>query len=1332
MQHHIIKSQVFDVAFADAGRSYQLQNQISEIFHNQLMDGMEQLFNRLVPDDTLLSLGDVELDIGSVSYNIMEYDLTNRILDELEREINYRLALIPSKSTDENNDQQLKKIESGYTNLLEYFLLTGAMPWWATGETLNDPVAIMEHLIAKDAAMLKQLIINVGQRNYVRQRLVQQFSAQVIRSIITILEPGQAEFIFAYHTSVVNTHRQEKLIEGATNTEFDKALWLFILTYILVDRGSIFNQKMFVRSTLGQMASHYNLSYAQILALLSKALVHYNLTDVQNNNLALIISELSVDEFDDKQQPVNITSGGESAAGLVQQNVELLRYFLVFGSLPWWSEPYSESSLVSILLDLIRVVPKAISKLISTTGQNEEVRKRITTIFDDEVITAIVKLLEPANAAFIISYVAEVQVIHAKKPVVYSDSKGFKKAVWKFIFDFLLVERGSVFNERMFLESNIRKLANTYNVHYADMLLYLVQSVGQVHQASIEHAQLFQLLAGLLNDLNQQTTHLAEPKNKIESSNYSETTRNVVLKDVLLHWLTYGSIPWWGSKYFEQGPAAMFQTLFTTAPAEAFLLLKYAGTMPHIRKRVIYQIPEQLIITLLSKQPGGENAVKLYQYLVQTFNKLGKSNDLQGISNTVLLVFWDVYIAGDYKKFDNVSFIQKGIYAFIKQQGNNQNAITYQRVIAELETMFSTANETTYLKNLYASKALEHADIDLIVEGSFSTDVDIRQSLIHYLETKAPGQQDIINEVLLILKYFLDNNKLPQQFKGTNPAYVKSVIEQLLQLLKKKDNKAYKQLLSGNKNLKAFVKEDADTASLIEGSIEQLISSYLQENNQPQKENILNEALSILEHFLTTGKLPEPFAGANVQHVIKQLLLLLNYENASALKNILQRDNYLIDSRMFLHDLFTATANNAENNVSRILKEYLEKDMIRYIDQQSGFVFNSDETMAVVLNRYIKQSKGKLHLITPLLKNQAAAKYIARHYDDAQVTGLLNNNVILIGGAENLTWLKDLQLLISHNVSDTLQRGRLLALLREFNLLILGRHISISSFAAYLKQLLNFIIAAAHSNFTVLADAMLRAGSTPGLSPVFTAKLPAVLTAVNIYNNDHKTAQRIKQQLNRSNDTALQNATGVSTDKKSVETKQLKEEIKQNQQLAEEIMKDENKQLLVNSKDTIYINNAGLVLLNPFLSTYFVRLDMMTGGKFNNADTQLRAVHLLQYLVNGKSNNPEHFLVLNKVFCNVPVEEPVPAEITLTDKEIETSEQLLKAVLNSWDKLKNTSIIGLQESFLQRDGALVFKDDAWHLTVEQRGYDILLQTLPWTIGMVKTPWMDNFLYTEWI
>src|ERR1700754_1507464 len=150
MQHHIVQYQMFDVAFSNASKSYELQNKLSDVFNNQLIDGMEQLFSRLVPDDTVLTLNEVNIDVGSIAYNLIEYDLADRILAALEREINDRLALLPSKNSDEDAGQQLKNLRAGYINLLEYFLLTGAIPWWATGEQLTDPVAVIEHLITND------------------------------------------------------------------------------------------------------------------------------------------------------------------------------------------------------------------------------------------------------------------------------------------------------------------------------------------------------------------------------------------------------------------------------------------------------------------------------------------------------------------------------------------------------------------------------------------------------------------------------------------------------------------------------------------------------------------------------------------------------------------------------------------------------------------------------------------------------------------------------------------------------------------------------------------------------------------------------------------------------------------------------------------------------------------------------------------------------------------------------------------------------------------------------------------------------------------------------
>ena len=75
---------------------------------------------------------------------------------------------------------------------------------------------------------------------------------------------------------------------------------------------------------------------------------------------------------------------------------------------------------------------------------------------------------------------------------------------------------------------------------------------------------------------------------------------------------------------------------------------------------------------------------------------------------------------------------------------------------------------------------------------------------------------------------------------------------------------------------------------------------------------------------------------------------------------------------------------------------------------------------------------------------------------------------------------------------------------------------------------------------------------------------------------------------------------------------------------------------------------------------------------------------------------------------------------------------MLGSVIEHWVILKNTSIEGLRESFLQRNGKLTFANNEWLLQVEQKPYDMLLQSLPWNIGFIKLAWMNQILITEWI
>ncbi|MEM7106095.1 MAG: contractile injection system tape measure protein [Bacteroidota bacterium] len=196
-------------------------------------------------------------------------------------------------------------------------------------------------------------------------------------------------------------------------------------------------------------------------------------------------------------------------------------------------------------------------------------------------------------------------------------------------------------------------------------------------------------------------------------------------------------------------------------------------------------------------------------------------------------------------------------------------------------------------------------------------------------------------------------------------------------------------------------------------------------------------------------------------------------------------------------------------------------------------------------------------------------------------------------------------------------------------------------------------------------------------------------------------------------------------------------------EMAEELMPSEEKQqaekkpyrklgeMTEQLKEEVYIKNAGLVLLWPYFAHYFNLLGMTENDEFKSKEHALRAVHLLQVLVTGQTETPEYELVLNKIFCGLPIAEPVPAGIDLTEQETEISQKLFQVAMNSWDKVKNLPVANFRGSFLIRNGRLEEQSANWVLRVEREPFDMLLDTLPWTISMIKLPWMLKLINVEW-
>ncbi len=170
---------------------------------------------------------------------------------------------------------------------------------------------------------------------------------------------------------------------------------------------------------------------------------------------------------------------------------------------------------------------------------------------------------------------------------------------------------------------------------------------------------------------------------------------------------------------------------------------------------------------------------------------------------------------------------------------------------------------------------------------------------------------------------------------------------------------------------------------------------------------------------------------------------------------------------------------------------------------------------------------------------------------------------------------------------------------------------------------------------------------------------------------------------------------------------------------------------MINIDKAITIDNAGLLLLAPYLPALFDRLGYAEESKFCSDDSIGRAVHCQQYLVNPEVDSTDYELGLNKLLCGIALEMPIRSAVSLSDVEIETLDGLLSVVVGHWAALGNTSIDGLRESFLQRSGKLWLENDAWHVEVESESFDMLLDQLPWSFTTIKFPWMKRVIYVNW-
>lgn len=162
------------------------------------------------------------------------------------------------------------------------------------------------------------------------------------------------------------------------------------------------------------------------------------------------------------------------------------------------------------------------------------------------------------------------------------------------------------------------------------------------------------------------------------------------------------------------------------------------------------------------------------------------------------------------------------------------------------------------------------------------------------------------------------------------------------------------------------------------------------------------------------------------------------------------------------------------------------------------------------------------------------------------------------------------------------------------------------------------------------------------------------------------------------------------------------------------------------------VRQSGLILLHPFVPQLFAATGTTAPAGPPLLADPARAAAILHFCATGDEEVYEFELGLTKVLLGLEPEMPLSVcEGLLGQQDREEGEALLRSVVTHWSVLKSTSVDGFRSAFLQRRGMLHREEYGWKLNVERGPFDMLLDYLPWSIGIVRLPWMKKPVYVEW-
>lgn len=1383
---HIVSNIKWELNFNERKEVHALQNKLSNWSKTEMLVAMEEIFSQVCPKDETWQIQSLEINLGDLAYENLSQDLPQRFRTALLDKLNEILY----KGYSDGQPLKIAENKNSRLNWLKSYLELGFMPWNQVGSISINSLLLEQMTENREALVL--IIRQLGVLKPVRKRIAWQFADHSVRKIIKELEPNTHQEIFDFTAHFTVIQEKENIVQS-TSSDFKKNLWFWVLNYLFEERGTLFNRLQFMESSIRQMALHYNMGFdvlfveienavnliaqkttvkgefIQTLKMLSGAIQtkSKSLLNV-NRDKGFYKRELAHLLADKRARRTTENKGktNELIEQLFQRDRVGLKETLVgMGAyVATWK---------TILPDLSKNVRRLIFQTIHPA--HYKLQDELTQLVKEMgyLNSSSVRLVWEATC---LSYF----ITHNDQPIARREfvacvfdslqlkGKVRRKSNGRRMIARLntaqFVERGISLSSYQALKAVLIHQVEEENTKTKNSELNrLVKSwfnrslspkIGAESESKwIEYQHLFEQFC-----VSNPKGLLEAVKSQHQNPNFEMAFQSAVDRKQMYFLLQY-----------EESEKGKFLRSF----------YQFLRNSDHIRRQLTGYDYEAWVETAFFKLLS-EPDLHITDYAVYLFKVLHQSLGYL-TDSTKWVVFEDLLNSESLKGFNGLDQVR--LAKIVKEIENHPQSLA----IAETDKVI-TVRRTSLQSKLF--EALERNPEKWVMEVSEREKKDILKAFMpagnriynEFMEkTRRLGST---NPSGLKKQYELVFWKTLANFDRSHGD--SRSFERLLHEVLKNYRKVHFLEKTGGDRKKKSRSEESPAAQIYLLQLNEFLSlkedvlvksfdlAPVFENlvvGQPhQLRQILDKAELTSEQLLAltnqvdfnlfTARMFAGSAQINMEirtafslmvelgklggsSAFSQRLLQNLWQDAIILSNHSSKAELVLLQRV--RDLFKTLALSTDISVNAVL-EILKQGYGRLPSYLKTYFVNMNKGFKSILEPRNKAvAEEKKSAVKRAIESRELTPVFKMMFEEGRLADDFKSESSLFTTVEN--WpalledypfefyetLKSVSLTdpILFRLNAEIPFDQLIKAILETNpnqavvlnavqtLYALFEHNEFVGLSAVDLQNLLFkklITAWKNNNWRMVSpqqlwnellwEAHLKYGADPQR---FLVDLSAIRQLVpTAYRFSLNALIESEMTKNKSTNQAL---------------------IQLTDQLKTVALTDGEKPEVIT--ETIAINNAGIVLINSYLGLLFERLGLMENSCFKSEDDQHKALHFLQFIVNGLTDNEEHYLVLNKVMCGLHPTTPIKGGTVITDDEKELMNGMIRAIIAYWPAIGECSVDGFRGNWLIRNGLLSETEDGWKLKIEKRPYDILINKSPFSFSIIKYQWMEKPLQVEW-